>query len=74
MHQKDVRGNLETLAKARDRLTVRYVQLDDGYQAKVGDWLSVNWKFPAGLKDLAQRIRKDGIVPGIWTAPFIVQR
>jgi alpha-galactosidase len=72
--ERDVVKNLEALGAMRARLPVRYVQLDDGYQKKVGDWLSLNRKFPSGLAALAARIRDAGFVPGIWLAPFFVQR
>ena len=69
-----VDANLACLQQQRAALPVRYVQLDDGYQKKVGDWLHPNAKFAGGLPALAQRIRAAGAVPGIWTAPFLVQR
>lgn len=74
VREADVFANLDSLAEQRRELPVRYVQLDDGYQKKVGDWLAVNAKFPSGLPALAQRIRAAGALPGIWTAPFLVQR
>jgi 2-hydroxy-3-keto-5-methylthiopentenyl-1-phosphate phosphatase len=46
------------------------VQIDDGYQAAVGDWLETNARFPSGLAALAAAIRDAGFVPGLWTAPF----
>jgi 2,3-diketo-5-methylthio-1-phosphopentane phosphatase len=46
------------------------VQLDDGYQRAVGDWLETNEKFPSGLERLAREIHAAGFVPGLWTAPF----
>jgi alpha-galactosidase len=69
-----VAANLSCLQQQRAALPVQYVQLDDGYQKKVGDWLHLNPKFPGGLPALAQRIRAAGAVPGIWTAPFLCQR
>jgi len=72
--EENIRTNLDALATQRERLPVRYVQLDDGYQTFVGDWLSLNEKFPSGLASLADRIRNKGFLPGIWTAPFFVQR
>ncbi|MDD8027772.1 MAG: alpha-galactosidase, partial [Acidobacteriota bacterium] len=44
-------------------------QIDDGYEADIGDWLDVKPGFPdpAGL---ARRIRDRGYTAGIWTAPF----
>ncbi len=47
-------------------------QLDDGYQAAIGDWTSVNDSFPAGLAALAADIAAAGLVPGLWLAPFLV--
>jgi alpha-galactosidase len=46
-------------------------QLDDGYQAAIGDWLSTNDKFPSDLGTLAESIRAAGRRPGLWIAPFI---
>jgi alpha-galactosidase len=62
--------NLETLASAPDELRVDVVQIDDGYQHAVGDWLRSNAKFPRGIAPLAMEIRAAGFTPGIWTAPF----
>ncbi|GEM_PF-809007 len=44
-------------------------QIDDGYEADIGDWLTVKPGFPdpAGL---ARSIREAGFTAGIWTAPF----
>ena len=66
---------LRNLAALRDKkVPVKYVQLDDGYQRKVGDWLTPNAKFPNGLGAVARQIKEAGFVPGIWLAPFFVQR
>ena len=46
------------------------MQLDDGYQPAVGDWLETNSKFPSGLEILARKIREKGFLAGLWTAPF----
>ncbi|WP_322770412.1 glycoside hydrolase family 36 protein, partial [Frankia sp. Cr1] len=47
------------------------VQIDDGYQAEIGDWLTPSSRF-ASLRDTASRIRDHGRRVGIWTAPFLV--
>ncbi|GAB4330911.1 MAG: hypothetical protein Kow0069_38520 [Promethearchaeota archaeon] len=67
--EADVLANLEFLRSHPD-LPVDVVQLDDGYQAEVGDWTSVNEKFPRGLKFLADRIHEAGFKAGLWLAPF----
>jgi hypothetical protein len=51
--EDDVRRNLDALAAAREAIPVDVVQIDDGYQAAVGDWLDTNAKFPSGLAALA---------------------
>jgi alpha-galactosidase len=68
--EDDVLRNLEALAAERGDLPVSVVQLDDGYQRAIGDWLETNEKFPRGLAPLAADIRSAGFRAGIWTAPF----
>lgn len=49
-------------------------QIDDGW-CKVGDWLHINEeKFPHGLAALAHAIAEQGLVPGLWMAPFVCER
>ncbi len=51
------------------------IQIDDGFQTAVGDWLSVDpKKFPHGMKPIADAIKAQGSIPGIWLAPFVVQK
>jgi len=66
--------NLESLSKARAEIPVDLVQLDDGYQRAVGDWLETNAKFPRGLAPIAAAIRGAGFRAGLWTAPFCAVR
>jgi len=70
--EEDVLRNLEALSAVRDEIPVEIVQLDDGWQRAVGDWLETNAKFPRGLAPLAADVRDAGFVPGLWTAPFCV--
>jgi alpha-galactosidase len=72
VREEDLLRNLDALAAHRQELPVDVVQLDDGYQRAVGDWLETNAKFPRGLAPLAEEIRAAGFLPGIWTAPFCV--
>jgi alpha-galactosidase len=64
--------NLDALAAARREIPIDLVQLDDGYQRAVGDWLETNAKFPRGLAPVAAAIRDAGFRAGLWTAPFCV--
>ena len=68
--EDDVLRNLDALVAARHELPVDVVQLDDGYQHAVGDWLTTCAKFPSGLAALAESIRSAGFAAGLWTAPF----
>ncbi len=70
--EDDLLRNLEALTARRAEIPIDVVQLDDGYQYAVGDWLETNEKFPRGLAPLAQEIRAAGFRAGIWTAPFCV--
>jgi alpha-galactosidase len=69
-----MRSNLHALKDLRSEFPVAVVQLDDGYQAALGDWDRTNAKFPSGLKKLADEIREAGFIPGLWTAPFFAAR
>jgi len=64
--------NLDALAGARDEVPIDLVQLDDGYQRAIGDWLETNEKFPSGLPAMAHAVRDAGFHAGLWTAPFCV--
>lgn len=69
--ENDVLENLAAID--RYELQVDTVQLDDGYEAGIGDWLERRTdRFPSPLRDLAQRIVDTGRTAGIWTAPFLV--
>jgi alpha-galactosidase len=70
--EADIVANLEWLAAHREELPLEYVQIDDGYQAGIGDWLTVNEKFPGGMAWLAERIHEAGFKAGLWLAPFLV--
>lgn len=47
-------------------------QVDDGFQAGIGDWLETNDRFPSGVAGLAETIRASGHRAGLWLAPFLV--
>lgn len=71
--EKDMLENIEFLRNHKDRFPVEYIQLDDGYQHALGDWLRCNEKFPHGLQFLAAEVKKSGFKPGLWVAPFMVE-
>jgi alpha-galactosidase len=65
--EADVRANL---ARSGD-WPFEVFQVDDGYQAAIGDWLVCNDRFPSSLDALADTIAAAGRTPGIWLAPFV---
>ena len=65
--EADVRSNL---GRAGD-WPFDVFQLDDGFQAAIGDWLDANPDFPTPLEGLAAAIASEGCVPGLWIAPFL---
>ena len=46
------------------------LQVDDGWQAAIGDW-EANKKFPSGMEALAEKIKSTGRQAGLWLAPLI---
>ena len=70
--EQDLLRNVEALRTARTDFPIDVVQLDDGYQREIGDWLETNDKFPRGLAPVAEAIRTAGFHAGLWTAPFVV--
>jgi alpha-galactosidase len=67
-------SNVRALKDMRSDYPIEVVQLDDGYQAALGDWERTNAKFPSGLKKIGARIRDAGFTAGLWTAPFLAAR
>lgn len=67
--QADIAENVE--AMARLDLPIDVVQIDDGWQAEIGDWLELSDRF-GSLADVVARIRDAGRRAGMWIAPFLV--
>lgn len=72
--ENDILENAAYLNSHKEEYPLEYIQLDDGYQSALGDWLVCNEKFPHGLEFLAAEIKKTGLKPGIWLAPFLVEK
>jgi alpha-galactosidase len=70
--EDDIIRNLRFLEQHRRELPIETVQIDDGYQADIGDWLTANEKFPHGMQWLATEIKRAGYTPGLWLAPFLL--
>jgi alpha-galactosidase len=66
---KDIQRNLEWIAVHAPQL--RYIQIDDGYQPWMGDWLETGKSFGGDIKTVLRSIRDRGFEPAIWVAPFV---
>ncbi|OGV70545.1 MAG: hypothetical protein A3K19_24800 [Lentisphaerae bacterium RIFOXYB12_FULL_65_16] len=47
------------------------VCIDEGWEQQWGAW-DANAKFSEGLADFCRHVRKAGCMPGVWTAPLLV--
>jgi hypothetical protein len=55
------------------RFGLQYLQMDDGWQVAKRDFTTHDPKgpYPGGMKLTANRIRETGLIPGLWTVPFV---
>jgi alpha-galactosidase len=68
---QQVLDNLDFIAKHTPGL--RYVQIDDGYQPAMGDWLETGAAFGGNVQGVLKQIRARGFEPAIWVAPFVAE-
>lgn len=79
-HRDVTEKNISDAAEIMSELVpygMEYIQLDDGFQklpippekdGKIYEsWLETNERFPGGHKEIIDSIRRNGLVPGIWT-------
>ena len=71
--EDEVLLNAEFVAKHLKPYGMQVIQIDDGYYRAFGDWEG-NEKFPHGMKWLADRIRALGLTPGLWVAPYVINK
>lgn len=69
---QDVLANLQAIASMRSELPLQVVQIDDGYETRAGDWSRFTPGFPQGVAPLAKEIQEQGLMAGLWLAPYIV--
>jgi len=68
---QQVLDNLDVIAKSIPAL--KYIQIDDGYQSAMGDWLDTGAAFGGDVRAVLDQIRKRGFEPAIWVAPFVAE-
>lgn len=67
--EKSLFDNLKVIKEKTPEL--KYIQIDDGFQPFMGDWLETSDKFSRPMKAICKDIKKSGFEPAIWLAPFI---
>lgn len=66
---EQIQGNLEWARTGFPGL--RYIQIDDGYQPWMGDWLETGKSFGGDIRAVLGEIKSRGFEPAIWVAPFV---
>jgi len=75
INENEMMKNIEFF-KNHPEIPLEIIQLDDGYQTAIGDFTSINEKFPRcrnhkdGMKFLTDIIHGNMFIAGIWIAPF----
>lgn len=69
--QQNIYDNIAAIKNKVPEL--KYIQIDDGYQAYMGDWLTEGKSFKSGIQKLCLDIKETGHEPAIWVAPFIAE-
>ena len=65
--------NAHWLAQHLKSLGYQFFHIDEGYQYARGEYATPDSTlFPNGMAELERRIRSEGLIPGVWTAPFQV--
>lgn len=67
--EQDIFDNLKVIREKTPQL--KYIQIDDGFQPFMGDWLETSDKFDRPMKEICTDIKKAGFEPAICLAPFI---
>jgi len=68
---QQVLDNLDFIARQSPGL--KYIQIDDGYQPAMGDWLETGTAFGGNVQGVLKQIRQRGFEPAIWVAPFVAE-
>lgn len=71
--EEDIEETVEWAIQHRGDVPLDIIQIDDGFQSEVGDWLEINTQFSHGMPRMSAQIRKAGMRPGLWLAPFIAK-
>src|SRR5438046_3139747 len=65
--------NAHWLAQHLKSMGYRFFHIDEGYQYARGEYATpCSARFPSEMAAMEQKIRSEGLIPGVWTAPFEV--
>ncbi len=72
-HYPQISADLLQRNAAAAKSDMGIFQIDDGYQKSVGEWTELKPGFGdfAALRAVFETVRKRGMVPGLWLAPFV---
>ncbi len=65
----NVKDNTDWIAANMPEL--KYIQIDDGYQPWMGDWLDAGTAFGGDVSKVLKQIKSKKLEPAIWVAPFV---
>lgn len=76
----DILEHVDIFSKEPWRGKLKAIQVDDGWNIETkdgprvwGDW-HAGYKFPNGMMAIADTIKEKGMIPGLWLAPFSVEK
>jgi len=73
INEGETLANADFLSQHLSTLGYKYFQIDEGYQYARGEYVTANGtQFPDGMRFVGDRLLKDGLTFGLWTAPFEV--
>ena len=73
INEGETLANADWQAEHLKSLGYQFFQIDEGYQYARGEFTTANaTQFPDGMRYVGHRITADGLVLGLWTAPFEV--
>lgn len=73
INEGETLANADWQAEHLKSLGYKYFQVDEGYQYSRGEFTTADAAlFPDGMRFVGHRVTGDGLIFGVWTAPFEV--
>ena len=72
INPENLLSNIRQLSEIKDNVPLDLIQIDDGFEKGIGDWLDFKPEFMGGFDSIVREIKANGFTPGLWLAPFIV--